>query len=161
MIMKDPTISEHQPAHFPRDPKAYKWKALATVASANPGRVAVVAVRNGAVAEASALPEGIGKLGSAADDPTNHLAGNYGITDLPAIVVLKSRPMYHVTLPGAIAADDLEAWVDGVLGGADLVPQLSGGCGGGCSPGACGTGMMPSRSPSPAETMAEEEGAAL
>lgn len=32
MLMKDATISEHQPPHFPPNPKAYKWKALATVA---------------------------------------------------------------------------------------------------------------------------------
>jgi len=121
-----------------RDPAMEK--NLALIAKENPKTVRIVAVRD---AESKGpVPEELQKLGSTATDAKGALAQGYRVKALPAIVVLKSRPVYHTAFtPETSQVEQLEPVVDSLVARDDLVP-VEGGCGGGCGGG--GGGCMAS-----------------
>jgi hypothetical protein len=104
-------------------------KTLADVLKQNAGRVKVVPVRSGEAA--GNVPSAIRKLGTPIVDARGTLASGYKVTTPPAVVVLKSRPVYHAAYSGAsMDAQPVEAVVDALVAREDLVPS-QGGCGGG------------------------------
>ena len=116
---------------------------LALVAKENPKTVRVVPVRD--AASSGPVPEEIGRLGTPATDTKGTIAQGYRVSTTPAVVILKSRPVFHAALtPGSGAqAEQLEPMVDALLARDDLVP-VEGGCGGGCGGGggACMASQM-------------------
>ncbi|HJN15004.1 MAG TPA: hypothetical protein QGH10_05930 [Armatimonadota bacterium] len=115
---------------------------LAYVTTQNPDRVAVLSVRTAAGADAGPPAEEISSLGDTADDTNGTMMQSYGVEDLPAVVVLKNRPIYHATIAASNPNAGVEETVDVILEGDDLIPMADSegeGCGGGCgSGGGCG-----------------------
>jgi len=115
-----------------RDPAAEK--SLAEAAKANPGKVRVVPVRN--AGSTGAVPAEIAKLGTPVTDTSGAVFKGYRVKALPAVVVLKNRPVYHGVFAGETAvSEQLEMAVDGLVDRDDLVPPEMGGCGGDCGGG--------------------------
>jgi hypothetical protein len=109
---------------------------LQAAAQTNPRRVKVVPVRIGD--PKAPLPAGIEKLGKVVSDPDGTLTSGYKVQELPAVVVLKDRPVYHQQLTAQAAnTTAVEEMVDLLLAREDLkpMPTGSGGCGGGCGAG--------------------------
>jgi hypothetical protein len=109
-------------------------KNLALVAKENPKSVRVVPVRD--AASTGPVPSELAKLGTPVTDAKGMVSKGYRVAELPAVVVLKSRPVYHTTLTSAgPAGADLEPAVDVLLAREDVVPIEGGGCGGSCGEG--------------------------
>jgi hypothetical protein len=108
-------------------------ETLADVLKQNPGKVKVVPVRSGE--GAGNAPAAIRQLGTPVADTKGTLASGYKVTTLPAVVVLKSRPVYHAAYSGtSMEAQPIEPVVDALVARDDLVPSTgacSGECGGG------------------------------
>ncbi len=113
---------------------------LADIVAQNPDRVSVLSVRTAAAPDSPTAAK-LTSLGDTADDEGGQLMQMYDVTELPSVVVLKNRPIHHATFAAANGGVQVEASVDAVLEGEDLVPPPAGegGGGGGCgSGGGCG-----------------------
>ena len=109
---------------------------LALIGKENPGKVRIVPVRT--AGSEGPVPKEVARLGTPVTDTKGAIARGYRVGALPAVVVLKSRPVYHAALgTGAGQAGELEATVYGLVAREDLVPHELDGCGGGCEGGGC------------------------
>jgi len=109
---------------------------LAMIAKENPGKVRVVPVRT--AGSEGAAPQEVAKLGTPVTDTQGAVARGYRVSTVPAVVVLKSRPVYHAAFPAEPdRAAQLEETVDGLVARDDLVPRAMDGCSGDCGGGGC------------------------